>query len=363
MPGRSLVNLELSRQNACETEAIIAIKERYLSQGWGLVIRKRNAEMQTNIPTNQQIGEEIDLRELISVLWAGKKLIVTLTGLFALVSLIVVLLIPNQYQAKAVVSPAQSGSNTMLGAVKSQIGGLASLAGIKVPSEEGGETEAAMEIMQSWSFIEGFIKTNNLAADIFAADNWNSKTNKLSYDSGLYDSQQKLWVRNPPAGKTIEPTSWELYKEFSERLAVTTDKNTGMISISIEHYSPILAKQWVDLYITTINDYMRIRKLEQTNSNIEYLEAQIEKTAIAGMKEVFYQIIEEQIKNKMLAEASPEYVFVTVNPAMVPEENSTPKRALIFVLAVLLGAMISIFVVLVRHYSKQPASNKRVVDA
>jgi LPS O-antigen subunit length determinant protein (WzzB/FepE family) len=250
-----------------------------------------------------------------------------------------------------------------LGAMASQFGGLASLAGIKVPAEEGGETEAALEIINSWSFIEEFIKTNNLATEVFAADGWDMETNQLSYDSSLYDSQQRLWVRNPPAGKTIEPTSWELYEEFTERLSVSTDDKTGMISISIEHYSPILAKQWVDLYITTINDYMRTRKLEQTNSNIEYLEAQIEKTAIAGMKEVFYQIIEEQMKNKMLAEASPEYAFVTVSHAMQPEEKSTPKRALICILSVLLGAMISVFAVLVMHYGKQPTGNKKVVDS
>ena len=314
--------------------------------------------MQNEMHLNQPADDEIDLRELASVLWSGKKNILTVTSLFAVIAVIVVLLIPNQYQATAVVSPAQSGSTSMLGAMSSQLGGLASLAGIKAPSDEGGEAQAAMEIMQSWSFIEQFIKTNNLAAEIFAADGWDREINQLSYDSSLYDSQQKHWVRNPPAGKTIDPTSWELYKEFSERLVVTTDKTSGMISISIEHYSPILAKQWVDLYITTINDYMRTRKLGQTNSNIEYLEAQIEKTAIAGMKEVFYQVIEEQIKNKMLAEASPEYAFVTVNPAMVPEEKSTPKRALICVLTVLLGAMLSIFAVLVMHYGRQPKSNK-----
>ena len=294
--------------------------------------------MQNEMHITQPIDDEIDLRELASVLWAGKKVILAVTSLFAVISVIVVLQIPNQYQATAVVSSAQNGGSSMLGAMASQLGGLASIAGIKVPSDEGGEAQAAMEIMQSWSFIEEFIKTNNLAAEIFAADGWDRETNQLSYDSSLYDSQQKQWVRNPPAGKTIEPTGWELYKEFSEHLTVTTDKTTGMISVSIEHYSPILAQQWVNLYITTINNYMRSRKLQQANSNIEYLEAQIEKTAIAGMKEVFYQVIEEQIKNKMLAEASPEYAFVTVNPAMVPEEKSTPKRALICVLAVLLGA-------------------------
>jgi len=307
--------------------------------------------MQHDMQTTQPQDDEIDLRELAAVLWAGKKLIVSLTALFAIIALIVVLQIPNQYKATAVVSPSQKGGSSVLNTMASQFGGLATLAGIKVPSGEGDETEAAMEIMQSWSFIEEFIKTNNLAAEIFAADNWDRETNSLSYDESLYDSQQNRWVRKPPAGKTIEPTSWELYEAFSERLTVTTDKTTGMIIIAIEYYSPVLAKQWLDSYITTINNYMRSRKLKQTNSNIQYLQAQIEKTAIAGMKEVFYQIIEEQIKNKMLAEASPEYAFVTVNPAMVPEKKSQPKRALICILATLLGAMLSVLVVLIRHYA------------
>ena len=58
------------------------------------------------------------------------------------------------------------------------------------------------------------------------------------------------------------------------------------------------------------------------------------------MKEVFYTIIEEQTKNKMLAEASPDYVFVAVGPSMVPELNSQPKRALICILGTLLGGML-----------------------
>ena len=121
--------------------------------------------MQNDMPTNSQImqpqDDEIDLREVVTVLWAGKKIILAVTALFAVVAVTIALLIPNQYQATAVVSPAQAGNNSMLGAMASQFGGLASLAGIKVPTEEGGETQAAMEILQSWSFIEEFIKTNN----------------------------------------------------------------------------------------------------------------------------------------------------------------------------------------------------------
>ena len=74
---------------------------------------------------------------------------------------------------------------------------------------------------------------------------------------------------------------------------------------------------------------------------------------IAEMQEVFYTIIEEQIKGKMLAEASPEYAFVAVSPSMVPEEKSQPKRALICISGTLLGGMLSVLLVLVMHYGRK----------
>jgi len=319
--------------------------------------------MQNEIQNIQPQDDEINLSELGSILWAGKKIIISVATLCTLMALVFVLLTPNQYKSTVVVSPAQGGNKSMLGSMATKIGGLASLAGINVSGSEGIENQAAMEILQSWSFIEQFISNNNLEAEVFAVEGWNRETNKLRYDSGLFDSQQNQWVRNPPVNKTVKPTSWELYKVFSEYLTVSIDSNTGLISISIEYYSPVIAKQWLDIYISAINDHMRVRKLEQVNSNIEYLEAQIEKTAIAGMKEIFYQIIEEQIKNKMLAEASPEYAFVTISPAMTPEEKSSPKRALICMLALLLGIIVSIFTVLIMHYSNQSDSHKTALES
>jgi LPS O-antigen subunit length determinant protein (WzzB/FepE family) len=98
---------------------------------------------------------------------------------------------------------------------------------------------------------------------------------------------------------------------------------------------------------------MQQRQIDKVTRNINYLQEQIEKTAIAEMQEVFYTIIEEQTKNKMLAEASPDYVFVAVGPSMVPELKSQPKRALICILGTLLGGMLSVLMVLIMHYAKK----------
>ena len=307
--------------------------------------------MQNDTQAPQPYDDEIDLRELFSVLWAGKILIVAITAVFALVSVGYALSLANQYKASAVVSPAQSGGSS-LGAMAGQLGGLASLAGINIGSGESNETQEAMEIMQSWGFMEAFIQTHDLQVPIYAAIGWDKGSNSLKLNSDLYDATSERWlIEDNESGENRAPSSWELYEKFRDRVAVSQDKKSGLINISVEYYSPQIAKQWVDLFIITINDYMRARKLEQVNRNIEYLTAQIDKTAIADMREVFYQLVEEQTKSKMLAEASPEYAFVTVSRAMVPEQKSQPKRALVCILGTLLGGMLSVLWVLFRHYA------------
>jgi LPS O-antigen subunit length determinant protein (WzzB/FepE family) len=302
--------------------------------------------------------DEIDLRELFSVLLAAKIIIVAVTAAFALASVIFAISLPNKYEASALLTPAQNSSAGLSGVLDNLggIGGLASLAGVKVGGG-GGEAAIAQEILLSWGFVEKFIEENDIAVEVFAADGWNKEKNQLSIDNNLYDNDENRWTRNPPSGKTVNPTSWEIYEKFLEMVSISTNKKTGLISLSVEYFSPYIAKQWVDQLVVAINQYMQQRKLQMVNTNIEYLEAQILKTSIAGMKEVFYTIIEEQIKNKMLAEASPEYVFVTVSPAMVPEEKSQPKRALICILGVLLGGMLSVAFVLIRYYGFSKESN------
>ncbi len=313
--------------------------------------------MQNEQNIAEHYDDEIDLRELFSVLWNGKKLIIGITAIFALVSVFYAISIPNQYRATALVSPAEGSGGGLSGAL-GQLGGLASLAGVSIGGGESSEAQVAQEIMRSRGFIEEFIIENNLAVEVFAAEGWDMGSNQLEINSDIYDVDSLLWVRDAPAGKTVEPSGWELFKKFSGMFSVSEDKKTGMVSISVEYFSPELAKEWVDRLVIGINQHMQSRKLEKVNINIQYLEAQIQKTSIAEMREVFYTIIEEQIKSKMLAEASPEYAFVTVSPAMVPEEKSQPKRALICILGTLLGGMLATLIVLVRHYAFNGSDKK-----
>ena len=301
----------------------------------------------------QYQDDEIDLRELFTVLWNGKIKIIAVTAVFAIASVIYALSLPNQYKATALLAPAQQETGGLSGAL-GQLGGLASLAGVSIGGGDSSESQIAQQIMQSWSFIESFITDNQLEVPVYAAESWSKTSGELSINEDVYDTDKGQWlIVDNDTGELRAPTSWQLFKSFKGKLNVSEEKKTGLVSVSIEYYSPTIAKQWVDLYVKAINFHMQERQVNKVSTNIEYLQSQIEKTPIAEMQEVFYTIIEEQIKSKMLAEASPDYAFVAVSPSMVPEEKSQPKRALICVLGTLLGGMLSVLWVLVTHYTRK----------
>ena len=58
----------------------------------------------------------------------------------------------------------------------------------------------------------------------------------------------------------------------------------------------------------------------------------------------------------MLADVREEYALEVIDPAVVPETKSAPDRALICILGALLGGILSVLFVLLKHYA---SSNRK----
>jgi LPS O-antigen subunit length determinant protein (WzzB/FepE family) len=95
---------------------------------------------------------------------------------------------------------------------------------------------------------------------------------------------------------------------------------------------------------------MKQRDVLEAIKSTDFLTQQLEQTKIADIRAVLYKLVEEQTKTIMFAKVRDEYVFKTIDAALVPEEKFKPKRALICVLGLLLGGMLSVMIVLIRHF-------------
>lgn len=301
--------------------------------------------------------DEIDLADLFRALWQGRWWILLSSLVATMLAVAIALWLPNIYRADVKLAPSAEQQGGGLGALAGQFGGLASLAGINL---SGGQTDAvgvALEVAKSRQFVAGFIKAHQLAVPLMAAVGIDKQTGDLKLNADLYDVKSGQWVRQVTPPKSVEPSNWELYKAFSQIFNIEQDKKSGLVTASIEFYSPELSRQWLEWLVADLNEVMKRRDIHDAERNIAYLKLQLEKTANADMQTVFYKLIEEQTKTLMLADVNQEYVFKTLDPAVTPEEKAKPKRALMVVLGTILGGMLGVMWVLGRH-ALQRASNK-----
>ncbi|WP_445777202.1 Wzz/FepE/Etk N-terminal domain-containing protein [Shewanella sp.] len=317
-----------------------------------------NPDAQFQPYTTQPMGsvqDEIDLRELFSVIWKGKWLIIAITFIFAVASVAFAINQPNIYKSEALLSPADSEqAGGGLAALAGQFGGLASMAGINLGGGGGvDKTKMAIEVMKSRQFASEFIQKHQILADLMAAEKWNMADNTLSYKVDLYDAEQNKWMREAKPPFKPEPSMQEAYKVFSKIVAVNAAKDSGMVTISVEHLSPVVAQQWVNWLIQDINTVMKERDVAEAIKSTEFLESKIQQTNVADIRSILYKLVEEQAKTIMFAEVRDEYVFKTIDPALIPEEKAKPKRALICVLGTMLGGMLGIMLVLIRYFVKK----------
>ncbi|OLF73721.1 lipopolysaccharide biosynthesis protein [Pseudoalteromonas haloplanktis] len=312
-------------------------------------LNQANASMQNNIA-----DDEIDLRELFTAIWQGKWIIIAITTLFAVASVFYAINQPNIYKSEALLAPAEQEQQGGLGALAGQFGGLASLAGVNLGSGGGvDKTQMALEVLKSRKFTSEFIQKHNILPSLMAAKSWNRESNTIKYDEELYIVEQNKWVREVNAPFKPEPSMQEAYKEFSKIVSANKDKETGMVEIAIEHVSPYIAQQWVNWLIQDINSTMKLRDVVEANKSTDFLTKQIQQTKITDIRAVLYKLVEEQTKTIMFANVRDEYVFKTIDPAIVPEQKFKPKRALICILGTLIGAFLSSVLVLIKYFLKQ----------
>ena len=309
-------------------------------------------------PNNDQFlqnpypDDEIDLKELFMVLWSGKLLISAVTGLAAVISVVVALSLPNIYTASALLAPAESSGGGLSGLMK-QYGGLASLAGVSLPGgEEGSRAQLGMQLMKSRAFIGDFVERRDILPELMAVKSWDAGSGDIIFDPDDYDSDAKTWVRDVDLPKRPTPSLLEAHEAFVDILSVSEDKQTAYVTVSVDHHSPVVAAQWVNWLVEDVNAAVKAQDVAEAEKSIEYLKQQVANTSLADLQAMFFELIQSQTETVMLAEVRPEYVFKTIDPAVIPEEKSKPSRALICVLGTLLGGMLGVVIVLIRHYAR-----------
>lgn len=258
--------------------------------------------------------DQVDVVAMLQMIWRYKYLIVFVAAACGLAAVALALTATHIYRAEIVVTEADEEAMGGLASLANQFGGLASAAGIRL--EQAGTGLEAQAVLHSRRLVEEFIKRNDLMTEL-----------------------------GPIAGDP--PTLWSAVNEFREQvLSIEDDDDRGTTTIAIKWTDPKLTAHWANEFVALANHLIRTRALDESSKNIKYLNDQIAKTNVVEIQRVMYNLIENETKTHMLANAREEYAFTVVDPAVVPERRIWPRRTLMVltggVLGVILGVMLAL---------------------
>lgn len=286
--------------------------------------------------------DEISLIDLWNILWDGKWIGITLTLALAIATAAYSLTMTEWYRSEVLLAPAEDRTSSGSGgaaAALGGLGGLAGLAGIRV----GSNNVEAVAVLRSRGFAREFITDLNLMP-VLLAEEWDADAN----DWIAEDSVDRPDIRNA-------------VKFFQDNvLNVSEDNQAGLVTVGVEWTDPEIAAEWATLLVERLNDRMRQEALQEAETNVAYLQETLVATSLVTLQQSIGRLLETEMQKLMLARGNEQFSFKVLDPAEPPMRRSRPARTLMVALAIVLGGMLSLLVIFVRHavrkHRTEPAS-------
>lgn len=339
-------------------------------------------------------NDEIDLIEVAKTIWKGRKLILKVTGIFLLLGLFVAFGSKVEYEASCKLMPeSQEGMKPNMGG----LGSLAGLAGINLDMGGSGALtpELYPEIAKSVPFLLKILnepihfekQDTTTTSYIFfkEVDQPSIISSVIKYTIGLpfvikgwlFESEEAL---NNDKGKSkiirLSKEDSQLIESFKERISVSVDIKSGIISITSEMPDALASAEMAELSVQLLTEYIIEYKISKVQENLDFVKARYDEAKVDFEKiqeqmaffsdrnknvvTAFAQTERQRLQNEYnisfdiykglatqleqakikVKEETP--VFTVLEPVRVPIDKSTPKRKIIMVVSLFLGGFVGL---------------------
>lgn len=352
-----------------------------------------------NIPEEK----EIDIVELIRLLWLNRWLVIKITGVAMVLGLMVALFSKKEYTASCdIVLQSSSGSTS------SSMSSLAALAGINIGQMQNSVRALSPyvyeNILNSTSYRKELMYT---VMDFEKADRpvsfYEYFTSEEFNKPGVMDYVKKYTIGLPGViigairgpqpeseasaveeGSAIETLTSEeasCVSLLSKAVVITLDDKKGYITITANMPEPVAAAQLAQAAFDILQKYITKFKIEKVQSDLDFVQerydeakrnfeevqarraklrdanmnttrysalAELEKLdAEYALRQGVYNSLAQRVEQAKINVKETTPVLTVIKPVTVPRQKSKPRRAMILFAFTFLGAVAGMGTVLV----------------
>ena len=288
-----------------------------------------------SVQQNHEQDDELSLIAIWKVLVERKLLVIVFTTLTAMGAIYYTLTLPTIYKSEVLMVPVDNNSSTesLSSIISSTVGFIPGVGkgnfGVVIRQE--------LARLKTRLFLVDFIISKNLKPILF---------------SNYWDKDKSQWIG-------VEPSNEDAYKLLSKMITVQLDPRdkASIMSVSMEWEDPISIEAvsvTLNGLIEKINNDAKGRAVRQSEMAIDFLKKEIGRTDVVDLRETLYNVLEQEMKKKMLSSIGNEFVFLVIEPAVTPEMPENKGVFVLIILSIFLGIFFGSFIaIFLNSFGKQ----------
>jgi hypothetical protein len=302
---------------------------------------------------NNELNDEIDLRDLFFTLWGGKIYIILISIITVFLASLYLQSAERKYSVEYNLKPV---GETKTGPSLSGLGGFASLAGIQLPTSSNNDFNIFKELITAPEVSEIIFENKKIIRDIFISE-WDETLNNFSKPPKskiqVFVSDAKKLLTGNIDVNYMPPNPRRLAIFINENIQIGEDKNTGFLKITSQTSKPELILSLIIEATKASDKIMRQRYIDFSTEPLAFYKEKLRTARSREHREALAELIGKEEEKLMFASKGKHFI---AEPYMNPSISlypTAPKPKLILALSLVLGLFLGAAIVLIRHSMKK----------
>ena len=302
--------------------------------------------------SNSASDDEIDLRELFTALWRGKRLIIICVMFSIMLASLHLRLAERKYTVRHVFAPVVSeNSGPNIGG----LGGLASLAGISVPTNSSSDFSTYKFLLKSEEVAARMLKDRDLLVSVFSRE-WDTERELFRQPASgplrsVVRGLKNLLTGNEPSAY-IPPNAARLSVWMDKAFSSSEGTGTGFLTISAETARPTLMVDVITSATQQTDQLLKERYIATAEQTMSFYQQQLSRARAREHREALAKLIAQEDQKLMLASKGSYYVAEPITEPYVSLGPTSPKALLVLALSFVLGGVLGAAIVLIKKAFK-----------
>ena len=292
--------------------------------------------------------DEIDLKELALTVWAARGLIMLCVLCAVFLASAYLHNAERKYTVSFSFQPMESdGGGARLGGLS----GLASLAGVSLPTAGSSDFQTFRVLLQAEEVAAELMKDQAIIRRIFVSE-WSEESQTFKQPEPTLTRRAIGNIKALLTGETTElyipPNAPRLSEWLSKAFSSSEDRDTGFLRLSSETSNPKLMLEVITAVTQITDRIIKDRFLAGGRNSVEFYQKKIAAARSRESREALAQLIMQEEQKLMLASNGNFFVAKPLTTPSVSLRPTSPKSSLVLALAIVLGSFLGAAVSLIR---------------